>query len=212
MDDSHFNKNLPCAVSLKVTSDSPSEAEVIQVALVPLNKFFEPSADRLPLWIHIRPEDDYPNGSIHDPFRKPRYDFPVHFLARDKDLKASIEMGVSYEHSLTLIEGWFSGLRLGQHKKLIPLSYGYGYLLPFMLSWLGYRTYDDIFDWHYRDPFPLVSYDLDKKFQRSQEHRWRKLDMTSVLGSLEVDGTRELDVMCQATDMAALYRKLMTYL
>ncbi len=209
MDDSHFNKNLPCAVAIKTTSDSASEGELIQIALVPLNKFFEPSVERLPLWIHICPEDGTITKSVHDEYRAPRYDYPQYMLATPQEIKVSKETGVTYEQSLTLIEGWFDKLRLGQHKKLLPLAYGYGYLMPFLHSWLGYRTYEDIFDWHYRDPFAYISFDMDRKYQRNEEHKWRKIDLTSVLSSAGVESSRERDVMSLAVDQAKLYQKLL---
>lgn len=212
MDDSHFNKNLPCSIVIKVTSDSPTEAELLQIALVPLNKFFEPSTTRMPLHIYMQPENPNLAKSTHDPYRRPRYDYPTHLLAREADIKACHHNGIDPDKAICMLEEWFDGLQLGKHKKLLPVGYGFGYTMSFIINWLGYRTYEDIFDWHYRDPFSIVSFDLDRKYVRNMEHNWRKLDMTSVLSCMGVGGSRQLDAMSQAVDQAKLYSKMLNNL
>lgn len=208
MDDSHFNKNLPCTFAIKVTSDDPDLAELVEISIVPLAKDFSPSEIRLPLTIYIRP-DSNPTEIIKDPFRAARYDYPTYMLARDKDLAVAQMHGVSVDDSWARIQSWFETLQLGDGKKIIPVAYGFGYMMPFLIKWLGYTSYNDIFDWHYRDPFAIVSFDMDRAYVRNAEYRWRKLDLTSVLTCALVEKSQCLDTMSQAVDEAKLYRKLM---
>lgn len=209
MDDSHFNKNLPCTIAIKVTSDNPDNAEIVALTIVPLCKNFTPSEERMPFTIVIKPDSE---ELTSNPYRRDRYDYPTYIMARPQEMKLAIDSGMDYDTAMKQFERWFSSLRLGEHKKILPVSYGWAYTSVFLMRWFGYYTFEDYFDWHYRDPLSLISYDLDKSYLRNEAHPWRKLDFTSVLTCAGVDKTESLDTMSQCIDMSNLYQKLLTKL
>ena len=149
----HFNGCQVCSIGVGITGSDPDVHELFEVAILPLDSWFAPRKDVVPLVLKLRP--DFPH------LVNKRY-----FSRAGTTLEDAIIQGFDREDAVKYFLDWKDRLGLGTAagipKPIIPLGHGYarvGY--PFMRKWLTDEFYNMCFSHRIRDPEIIGNYLAD---------------------------------------------------
>jgi len=140
----HLNGNLLCAVAIRTTGKLPKIHDLFEVCVMPITHSLKPDMSRLPFHFNLvckRPENLWPEG---ENYRIKGYNKAAFY-------KMQAENAVDPYSAADTFEQWFDSLQLGRNKTLYTLTYDHGFVKPFLIDWLGTKTYDYIFDYRVRD-------------------------------------------------------------
>ena len=139
----HTNGNVICAIDVETTGLNPLYHEITQISIVALNSELEPNKDFLPFLYYFKPE--HPE----------RYDMEARRVS-GIDLETLNQRGVDQTKCQDMLLEWVEKLQLPFQKRIMPLGHNYGFDKSFIQEWLGPKTYDLVFDYHYRDSMTLA--------------------------------------------------------
>lgn len=151
----HLNANVLCAVDIEMTGPDPIEHEIIEICILPLDRFLKPHPELLLFSMTMIPE------------RPENIDFG-HCRLSKTDVSRVMTKGFDNMKVADLLVDWFERMSLNNRKKIIPLSYNYASKLPIIKDWLGHSTYSDIFADDYRDTLVAAHYLNDREESRAE--------------------------------------------
>ena len=169
----HFNGNLPCAVDIRTTGNTPGIHDLIELAVVPLTAGFALDKELMPFHMNFT--------TRHDPSYK---DVPEGALLID-----------SWVAEQTFIN-YYKNLGLKTTKRIQMLTFNAGITVPFLTDWFGVgedrvALINDYFDLqHTRDMVSTASYLNDLAYRNSLNFPISKLDFAYLCRSLKVTNWR----------------------
>lgn len=145
-----MNKNFTCAIDVETTGLDSNYHEIIQLAIVPLNAFFELHSDIEPFNIYLSPK--YPE-------RVNKKAMEINKL----NLQYLKDNGLSYSIAIYKLFEWiFKNNLINDNMKIIPLGHNYAFDQRFLFNWMGQDLYEKIFDYHYKDTMNIAEFIKDR--------------------------------------------------
>ena len=134
----HLYDNLLAAVCIDTTQSDPDVGELFEICVLPLDVNINPHV-HLPLFnMRMR---------IHDV----NYVDNKHMMASRKELAYVQINGETNDKVADMFVQWFKDLRLIYNRRIIPLTFNYYHPMRFLINWLTFDVYNDIFHRDVRD-------------------------------------------------------------
>ena len=188
----HWNGSVCCAIAIETTGPEPGFHDLVNFALLPLDSQFEVSKEISLVDIMIqekRPEN------TPEKFNRQR-------LARIKT--HGIDPYRSAEHFIE----WFDKLGLPLNKKILPLSFQWSKVQPFLIDWLGFLNYNHIFSTKIRDISTACHYENDIDDARVEQIRFPKDTLTYICNCLNVNRIRPHEAIQDTYAITQCYQRM----
>jgi DNA polymerase III epsilon subunit-like protein len=182
---------------VETTGLIPGTHDIIEIAIVPLNKFIEPYKHYKPFVMLLKPKrfENWEGGAEN-----------VNGLT-----KAEVMLrGYDPWKAADMIEEWFDRLELGPQKQLIPLAHNWPFDREFIKEWLGPKTFEYIFSGHFRDTMSMALFHNDRMFHKSENYEFAKVGLKAVCNRLNVDNKMSHRALYDCLATAECYKKLCT--
>lgn len=192
----HANHNLIVSVDVETTGLKCGHHEVCQIAIVPLDSDFKPSA--MPFYMNIAPQ--FPERCDPEATKVHKLK-PSWLILNGTDRWASVD----------LFERWFEKLELPEGKKLMPLGHNYAkFDMPFIQEWLGGPLgYDTYFHWHIRDSLSCALFLNDRLDSRNERPPCPKVSLDYLCSIYREVNDKPHDALQDAVVTAKIYRHLL---
>lgn len=191
----HLNDNLLCAVTAFLTGPDYQRDDIIQICITPLDKFYEVHSEIVPFFADMKMR---------------RKNIDKNWLGHDFGKIEAIETrGIDPYYVADALEVWFERYRVREHKLIMPLAYNWVLIRGFLIDWLGFETFNNIFDYRYRDIMPASIYCNDRAYWHSEDYPYPKHDFVYLCNVCNVDYVKANDTMQQSMAVAKCYKSMM---
>lgn len=160
----HLNNNLICAMGYDTTAADPDIGELIEFACVPIDHRLQIHSKLTLFNMKLRPESLATIDWRHCRATIPEVSAMAH-SAFDRDKVADF------------FWQWFEQMDLPRGKRIIPLGYKYPILRTWLIQWLGWERYHEIFSEDYRDLLVAAHLINDRADMRAQPLTFAKQDL-----------------------------------
>ena len=188
-----WHDNPLVAMDVETTGRTPGFHEVIQIAIVPLNCHIKPTGT--PFYTNIKPE--HPERIVPEATE-------AHGITLETLMQAPDRFEVA-----EMLWDWFQNLELIPGKKLLPLTHGGTFDLPFISDLLTPALHDEIFGYPGRDTMSLVVALMDKAAYSGQKINFRRAGLSYVCEDLGIQFDGHHDALADALATAEVYRTLL---
>lgn len=188
------DQHMLAAVDTETTGIESHFHEIVQIAIVPLGRDYEPNGFR-PFYTTMRPQ--YPERASKMAFQVNGLDLDELCLhAPDPDRVAD-----------NFLE-WFDSLDLPVDAKLIPVAQNWPFDHNFIESWLGRELLDRVFYYKSRDTSAAVNFINDSMQARGLDARFKKTSLEYICRQLGVPLEQAHDALADALATAEVYKRL----
>ena len=196
----HWNGNQLCAIDTETTGLDPSIHEMIQICILPLDSDIKPRQDVIPFYMELKPEN--PECMSVEAFKITGID--IHKLCAN---------GMDRMKAIDLLEEWIKKLDLpttrgGYPKKIMPLGQNYAFDKAFMLKWLGFSTYEEMFFYHFRDTMTSALFLNDHAAVHGEDVPFKKVNLSWLAKQTNTPLERAHDALQDCLATAGVYRSL----
>lgn len=196
----HWNAHQLVAVDAETTGTRPFWHEIIQFAAVALNSDLEPRKDIIPFDIYITPE--HPERVDPDALRVTG--LKLDWLMRN---------GHNMNKAIDMFEHWVGKLELavtpgGYTKRIIPLAHGWPFDKPFIQDWLGYGTFDLLFDSRFRDTMCVSLFMNDLAGMHAEKVPYSKNTLGWLCNQLNVEHEYAHNALQDCIATAECYKRM----
>jgi len=198
----HLNGKLLCCIDTETTGLDPRFHEIWQLCILPLDARLNPSREHYPLLLLMKPEH-------------PEYiDWNISVFKRNKaKIENAIERGHDQIAAMDLFFDWVEKLKRPMNKygnvtKLEPLGQNYAFDQGFIQQWLSIETYNEYFDYHYRDLMHAALYMNDKASFYAEKVPFSKVSLNWICDALGVVNHDAHDALSDCKATAECYRRL----
>jgi DNA polymerase III epsilon subunit-like protein len=198
----HLNGNLLCAIDCETTGLDPTVNELIQVCILPLDNNLEPIRTVMPFYIEIKPE--HPERIEKEAMSVNMIDMAT-IANRGHDRMKAIDMLIDWIDKLGL-----SYTKYGTRHKICPLGQNYCFDKGFISAWLGFKMYDELFHYHYRDTMIAANFLNDRAAFMAEPVPFAKCNLQWLAQKLNVQTDKAHDALQDCLACAAVYKKLVT--
>jgi len=198
----HWNGNPMCVIDTETTGLDPNFHEMIQICILPLDSNIRIRRDILPFYIELLPQ--HPERADPAAMQINRLDFAI-----------IGQRGHHPDKARDLLEEWiFKKLKppttkYGTFKKILPLGQNYPFDMGFIKAWLGNETYNEWFDYNYRDTKVVANFLNDKAGMHVEKVPFSKTSLGSMAKNLNVINEKSHDALSDCQTTAEIYRKLL---
>lgn len=194
----HLNGNLLAAIDFETTGKRAGWAEIIQVAVLPLNSDIRPLAGVRPFYMNLAPK--YPE-------RAERAASLVHGL----DLTELMLHSPSSEKVADLLVEWWQKLDLPMNKCLVPLAHNWAFESAHGKAWLGDELFSQLFHSHARDAMLYALALNDKSAFKGEPVPFAKVGLGALCNRFNIDNPNHHDALNDCIVEAEVYRSLLHY-
>ena len=197
----HWNGNHLCVIDIETTGLDPFFHEMIQICILPLDSNIKVRRDVNPFYIEIQPE--FPE----------RRD-PDAMSVNNIDLIKIMQRGHTREKAKDLLTDWYDKLGLPYNRsgvnrcKIMPLGQNYAFDRGFIIAWLGFGLYNDLFHSCYRDTMISALFLNDKAGMHAEKVPYSKVNLTWLAQTLGVPHDAFHDALIDCATTAEVYRKM----
>lgn len=198
----HWNGHLMCAIDVETTGVDSYFDTIWQIAIVPLDFEFNPMRHIQPFYLIIQPENiDHIN-----------YDSETMQKLKPK-IRNAVVNGYTPDGAIGLFYQWFDNLKMpvnkfGNLKKLMPLGHNYAFDKAFISKWLSAETYDQFFDYHFRDTMQSALLMNDIAASRGNKVPFSKVTLSWLCKELNVENADAHDALHDCVATAQVYQRL----
>lgn len=206
--DQHFNRNLLCAVEVYATGPYPNgmEHDVFEICVLPLDYQYNPSRLKFPFQQLVKPRFfDPANYYWQDRKRHNRCFFKRH------QIENACANGIDSESVSYLFELWFNKLQLEYNRKILPIVYDAGYVIPFLRELLGIETYGYIFHPYVRDILSTSLMFNDRANHFCENFPFQKNVLTYLASHLGIQLIQQTDILMRTQLIAQSYKRLVEF-
>lgn len=157
----HLNRNVLCAIDIITTGPDTSEDTLLEIAVLPLDHMLRPHKTFLMFNMKMRPEKEVTSRQCG---------------MREEELAKCILEGQDRYVVADLFLDWVKKMELRSNKKIVPLGWNWPKDSAYLRHWLGDGTFEDVFDWRYRDVLSIANYINDRADCISEDPIYAKLD------------------------------------
>lgn len=190
----HLNGNLLCVVDVETTGLDFRKHEIIQICVLPVDEHLKPHPQIKPFIADIKPEKVVDDEAL---------------TVTKSDLASVLLRGLDSFAVADYFSEWFDALNLAQGKRISPLAHNWPFDRDFIRVWLGFETYEHIFDARYRDTQAIALYHNDRAFWRSELTPYPKVNLSYLAQVLKVPRLRHHAVEDCLTTLEC-YRQLVS--
>lgn len=194
----HLHGNLLAAVDVETTGNDPSQHEIIQIAVIPLDSNFEQVADHF--YSNIRPE--YPH-------RAQPISTEVHRLDLDElEIHAPSKWEV-----LEMFENWYERLDLPMGKNLVPIAHNWsGMESCFLREFFGIDAFGHFFHYHPRCTMMFANFINDITMVRDNNRVFNSVSLAWLCRYFQVQNDNPHDALSDAKAEGQLYKRMLEYM
>jgi len=194
----HLNGNQICVIDTETTGLDPFYHEMIQIAILPLDANLDPRQDVIPFYISLKP--DHPE----------RIDREAMKVNKIMDLTKN---GFDRLKAIDLLEEWVTKLKLpctkyGTPKRITPLGQNYTFDKTFIQAWMGNKSYEAFFHYHYRDTMIAANYLNDRAAFHAEVVPYSKVGLQWLCHQHKIENVRAHDALSDCVATAAVYKKM----
>ena len=193
----HMNSHLLCAIDIEWSGLRPYYHDIIEICIMPLTSTFEPLKTIMPFTVPIRPRYidriDRENMSVTQ-------DHLIHIM----------KYGVDHYTAGEMFLQWFEKLKLKRTKKIVPLTYSWPEVRPYIWDWLGALNADSCFDYRYRDILSTANFLNDYNDWHIENCPIPKLHFEYICSSMKVDLIRPKLVMTNCKAIGEVYKAMLS--
>ena len=191
----HLNGNVLCAVDTETTGLNAGFHDVIEVAILPLDSNFEPRKDIIPFNILLKPKrPDNIDKRAMDVNKIQLHDIMMN--------------GFDPYFGAELFEQWVEKLNLPTGKKIAPLCKNWPFDKSFIADWLGQRSTEDFFFYHYRDLGPVANFVNDCFDYRAEPPPFPKQSLAYIANLLGVPHDQKHRALDDCILLAECYKRM----
>lgn len=193
----HLNNHQLVAIDTETTGLDFMRHEIIQIAVIPLNNLLEPETS-MPLFdMKIKP------------LRRDTID-PKAMSVNQTTMQDILDTGLDPSAVRDLFELWFTKLRLGETKKLVPLAKNWPFDKPFLEVFFGHASFHDYFHGHYRDVEAGASFRNDYSDFHAEQTPFPKMGLQDMARRLDIPfiENRCHDAVYDAYLTSKVYKKM----
>lgn len=189
----HVNCNLICAIDIRVGGTDPMTCDMLEICVLPLSHSFKVSSDFGLFHTKIQPSwpVDRKLAGISNEV------MPEYLSAPDSVL------------ALELFETWFLQLGLPKHKKIMPLTWDWGFTQPYLKIWMTGRNYGDFIHESVRDCLPLLNYVNDRQSLMGEEVKFKHPTFGQLTTRTDVELIERNSVLANAKALSDAYRYIL---
>jgi DNA polymerase III epsilon subunit-like protein len=194
----HLNGNLFCAVDTETTGLDPEKNSIIELCILPLKADYSINKSIIPFNMQMQPIP----GKIVD-----REAMQINKISLTKLLTTCLD---AYKVADMLVE-WFEKLGLPQYKRIVPIAQNWPFDRAFLISWLGVKTYELLFDRHYRDTMTLALSMNDISDMRCEKIPFPKVNLSFLAKRFGVENPDPHRALGDCVTTAQVYKHLLKY-
>jgi DNA polymerase III epsilon subunit-like protein len=194
----HLNGHLMCAIDTETSGLKPYHHDIIQISVIPLNYEYSPNQRYMPFMMDMAPS------------RPENVDMDA-LTINKKDYVKIINDGIAPHVACDLFYDWFDKLLLPEGKRIIPVASNWYFDSQFIIDWLGYETFNLIFDGRPRDLMVAAAFINDRAVDMACQIPFPQLTIKKICNSLNIphsDGTLH-DATTDALLTAECYKRLL---
>jgi hypothetical protein len=192
----HMNNNLMCSIQIRTSGPNPGEHEILQLALMPLNRFLKVH-EEIPV-IDMKFKLEYPGNLDMDYCR-----------LKQSDIAECAVRGIDKYKMVEIFDRWYREIRLPFRKKILPLGYDWGSVKPFLVEWLGQALYDEIFAPECRDVLMCALFMNDRAGVRVEKIPFAKTDLGYLCSCARIEHIDKNAPLSDCDSVAQLYDHLL---
>lgn len=184
--------NTLCAMAIKTTGDDPRKCDIVEICVLPLDNYAEPSRKHIPFYNQIAP------------FRVENIDFSTATATKANIRQASMQ-GIEPSAAADYFEEWVRSIGTPEGKKIIPLCHNWPVMREYLITWLGYRNFQFLFSPYYRDVMAMAMFTNDNLLQCARRTKYAAYELYRICDAHAIEFSNKDDVMVRASKIAKLY-------
>lgn len=186
----HLNGDLLCAIAINTSGPKPFHHDLIEIGLIPVELDYKVHSRIPPVQYYIKP------GRIHNIEK-------IHNT--QKLISKCMATGLDYYESTEYFLKWFESLELRFGKRIMPLSYRYQEVAPFLMDWLQ-SDYSRIFSENVRDICSVALTANDRAALKGIDFPYPKYDLGYIRSRTGVSGVSSEDTLETAYQILETYK------
>lgn len=194
----HLNGNMFCAVDTETTGLDPEANSIIEICVLPLNSDYTVNKTVLPFCTQMQP---IPGKRIDKEAMQINKIDLTHLMLNCLD---------AYKVADLFIE-WFEKLQLPQNKRIVPIAQNWPFDRAFLISWLGVKSYELVFDRHYRDTMALALSINDIADTRNERIPFPKVSLGVLSKRFGIENPDPHRALGDCVTTAAVYKQLLKF-
>jgi DNA polymerase III epsilon subunit-like protein len=148
----HLNSHQLAVVDVKTTGIDVLKHEIYEICILPLDNNLEVDKRFIPFTTTLKIQKPYNIDLNQNKSLVTKYSMGYNSVLRKQDhLTEAITSGLASDIVSDMLVEWVASLKLPEYKKLMPIAYDWRFQSKFLEYWLGYQTFDEIFNYQYRD-------------------------------------------------------------
>jgi len=170
----HLNGHIMCAIDTETSGTQPYHHDIMQIACIPLDYNYAPNKRYMPFEMNMAPS------------RPENVDMDALTVNKTKYAKI-VNNSIASHTAADLFYEWFQNLRLPEGKRLIPIASNWYFDSQFIIDWLGYHTFNLIFDGRPRDLMVVAAYVNDMAADKACQIPFPQLTVRKIANALGVE-------------------------
>ena len=205
----HFNGHLLAAIDIETTGFIPGHNDIVQICILILTSEIKPDLEVNPFYMTIKPKR--PENVEKEAMSVSRLNYAQ-----------ILQTAVDPWDAADLFDDWFVSLRhdtpkrrakLPENKKLLPLAQNWVFDRPFIMDWLGSKSFDDFFHPWYRDTLAVAqylndSYAMNPNCVLPHKIPFPKSNLGYLCAQLKIHNEKAHDALQDCIVTAEVYRRM----
>jgi len=206
----HLNDNILCVIDIETTGLTPGVNEIVEICVLPLDFALDPDRVIMPFSIEIAPLNvKQIDPDIHNIQKKTTYSINSETVCGSMDRIQDIaRRGLHPEKAGELFVKWFEGLNLRPQKRICPIAHNWVFDRPFIVEWLGQKTFDYCFNPQYRDTMGMALFANDSADARGEDCPYPKVNLAYLCSQLKIERIGIHTALDDCVATAAVYKRL----
>lgn len=206
----HLNDNILCVVDVETTGPTPRFHDILEICVLPLDRFLKHDKKIMPFAMNLVPmrkeNIDYEALRI----QRNHMDAPIKDkICWKKERLVDLTLkGCEPSRAADLFVEWFEKLKLATFKRIMPIAHNWCFDREFIIDWLGYPTFELIFDPRYRDTMVYSLMENDISDYHVNNFLYPKNNLSYLCSQLGVDRPRAHTALDDCVATAEVYRKM----
>ncbi len=193
----HLNGNLIAAIHIRTTGPDPKTDDIFEVCIMPATHGLKPDMKKSPYHFNL---------GIKDPESFKDKPFKIKGIDKTEFYKRQVGAMDPYK-AADLLEEWHTRLGMKTLRQVMPLAWNWAQVRPFMIEWLGVKTFEYIFHPEYRDIMPTILFANDRADITNTQIPYPKTGQFSYIAT-RVGDERSHDCHETCANMIEAYRKI----